>query len=103
MRAAHRVVHDTEAPGAAGEVHLGPPEKFKGHTRPQEDPDTKFKWWGWRYVVGEQVVAFLMVSKCLTVGAVPLSCSIVLRMATSVTRLTNVIHESIKVAVLLRM
>ncbi len=47
MRASHKVVSDAEAPGAAGALHLGG-EKYKGHLKSQEDPDTKFQWWGWR-------------------------------------------------------
>ena len=47
MRASHKVVSDAEAPGAAGALHLGG-EEYKGHLKPQEDPDTKFRWWGWR-------------------------------------------------------
>jgi len=47
VRASHKVVSDAEAPGAAGALHLGG-EKYKGHLKSQEDPDTKFRWWGWR-------------------------------------------------------
>ena len=48
VRASHKVVSDAEAPGAAGEMHLGV-EKYKGHTKPQEDPDARFRWWGVRF------------------------------------------------------
>ena len=49
VRASHEAVKDPEAPGAAGALHLGK-EKYTGHLKPQEDPDAKFRWWGWRYV-----------------------------------------------------
>ncbi len=71
VRAAHKVVHDTEAPGAAGEVHLGPPEKYKGHTRPQEEEEAKYRWWGWRYDSSAEVTAFFMSPHVSRLSAVP--------------------------------
>ena len=58
VRAAHKVVHDTEAPGEAGEVHLGPSDAYQGHTRPREEPEEKYKWWGWRYASVNETHAF---------------------------------------------